>query len=87
MRKRLGILLVMASMIIPVFALNLGVAFAHEPPTSAVENAWAPVGQNAFDPDHPGKFKGFAGVNPDTNGNAVAGITHNPLCPLHAGSH
>ena len=43
----------------------------------------SPVGQNAFDDDHPGEFKGFAGVNPDTEGNAVEGITHNPNCPLH----
>ena len=87
MRKRLSLLIAVASMVIVVFALNVGVVFAHEPPAPAVDNAWAPVGQKAFDPDFPGKFLGFVGVNPDTNGNAVAGITHNPLCPLHAGSH
>jgi len=41
-----------------------------------------PVGQNALgldpNPDpHPGQFRGFG------TGNAEAGITNNPNCPLH----
>lgn len=50
---------------------------------------WAPVGQNLLDPDFPGR-DGLPGgpfdepgVTPGYQGNAVAGITHNPNCPLH----
>ncbi len=85
MRKRLSILIVMASMVIVVFALNLGVASAHSDANPNFQGAHAddphpsPVGRNFFDPDHPGKFVGLQ----DPEGPAVAGITHNPNCPLH----
>ncbi len=79
-------LLVLVSMVVVLSMLSMGVAFAHP---SGAEHAFvnngldnsAPVGSNFFDPTHPGMFKGF------DIGNAVAGITRNPLCPLHHAQH
>ncbi len=79
MKKRLNLLVAMVSVVILVFALNLGVVSAHEPPDPAVTNAWAPVGSG------PGGAHAQGFDNP--NSSAVEGITHNPLCPLHPGSH
>ena len=70
-----------------------GVAFAHSDSNPAFGDTVAdaphpaPVGQNAFNPDFPGQFNGFVGINPDTKGNALAGITHNPNCPAHYANH
>ncbi len=83
MKLKMKILILMGSLLLLVFAVNVGVAAAHPGSNPNFQGAHAddphpsPVGQNAFDPDFPGKMLGF-----DT-GNAVAGITHNPNCPLH----
>ena len=86
MKLKMKILIVMGSLMLLVFAVNLGVASAHPPSNPNFQGGAAdhgddphpsPVGQNAFDPNFPGKFLGFG------QGNAVAGITHNPNCPLH----
>ena len=82
MRKRLSILIVLASMVIVVFAMNLGVASAHGP------EATAPVGSHIIPetaPGHPGVHNGFnwQGSGPDLTNPAVIGISHNPRCPLH----
>ena len=83
MYMRIKLMIVFVSLLTLVFALNLGVASAHSPSNPNFQGEHAddpspsPVGKNAFDPEHPGQFKGF------DVGNAVAGITHNPNCPLH----
>ena len=83
MKTKLRLLIVVATMVIVVFALNVGVAFAHPDANPNFQGDHpddphpSPVGQNLSDSDFPGKFLGF-----DT-GNATAGITHNPNCPLH----
>ncbi len=79
-------LLVLVSMVVVLSMLSMGVAFAH---TAGAEHAFnandldnsAPVGANCLNPDFPGECKGF------DIGNAVAGITNNPLCPLHHEQH
>ena len=89
MKLKTKILILMGSLLLLAFALNLGVASAHSDANPNFQGDHAddphpsPVGQNAFDPDHPGKFMGFEPINAETNGNAVVGITHNPNCPLH----
>ena len=89
MKIKMKILIVMGSLMLLVFALNLGVASAHSDANPNFQGEHAddphpsPVGQNATDPDFPGKFNGFAAQNPDTNGNALAAIAHNPNCPAH----
>jgi hypothetical protein len=78
MRRLRRRLIVFVGVLGMVMALNVGVAFAHDaPPFEGVtaETAKRPVG-NAMDSTD-GKFKGF------DIGNAVAGITHSPICPLH----
>ncbi len=75
MRLKMKILIVMGSLMLIVFALNLGVASAHDMQDSDV---FAPVGRNISDQ---GNDNGFG--NP--NSNAVVGIGHNPLCPVHYG--
>ncbi len=82
MRRLLRRLIVFASVLGVVMALNVGVAFAHP---AGAEHAFtanglndsAPVGSKALDPAHPGQFKGFV------TGNAEAAIANNPLCPAH----
>lgn len=83
MKLKMKVLILMGSLLLLVFAVNVGVASAHPDSNPNFQGDHAddphpsPVGQNAFDPDHPGKFLGFE------TGNGVAGITHNPNCPLH----
>ena len=89
--KRFALSLGLAVVLLAAAGLvaGTGVASAHSDSNPNFQGAHSddpspsPVGKNAFDPEHPGQFLGFAGVNPDTGGNAVAGITHNPNCPLH----
>lgn len=84
---RLSKLLVALSLVVAIFMLSAGVASAEhskgafvdcevreDGPTCAPH--WAPVGQNLVaDPDFPGRD--------GLPGGAIAGITHNPNCPLH----
>ncbi len=66
-------------------SLGAGVASAHPAanPNFQGEHVddphFSPVGRNFSDPDHPGQYKGLQ----DLEGPGVAGITHNPNCPLH----
>lgn len=89
MRLSIRLAIVLGSMVILVLALNLGVAFAHEPHDSgggtAKNDDSAPVGSNILPPDqsiNPGGAGGLNGfLNP--NSNALDAIANNPLCPAH----
>ncbi len=70
MRKRLSILMAMASIVILVFALNLGVAFAHpDASDDGVEEARLHAGTNP-----PLASNGAV----DENGDPVGGLVFNP---------
>ena len=85
MKLKMKVLILMGSLLLLVFAVNVGIASAHSDANPNFQGDHAddphpsPVGQNFFDPDFPGKMLGFE----DPEGPAVAGITHNPNCPLH----
>ena len=85
MKLKTKILILMGSLLLLVFAVNVGVASAHSDSNPNFQGDHAddphpsPVGQNFFDPEHPGKMRGFE----DPEGPAVAAIAHNPNCPLH----
>ena len=87
MRKRVLAFVFAAALFLSLASafLGVGVASAHPAANPNFQGEHAddpqpsPVGRNALDPDHPGQFKGFQ----DPEGAAVAGITHNPNCPLH----
>jgi hypothetical protein len=76
MRRLLRRLIVFASVLGVVMALNVGVAFAHEVPGGAT----APVGSNISD-------SGFENGFGNPNSNAFVAIARNPRCPLHAATH
>ncbi len=57
MRKRLSLLIVMASIVISVFALNLGVALAHPPEAGfGTGNALTQLGVGSTNPDGTGNI-------------------------------
>ncbi len=85
-KLRMKILILMGSLMLLVFALNLGIASADEPHDSgggiarAEENgAGAPVGSNISDE---GRTNGFGG-GPGSGVRGDAAIANNPLCPAH----
>lgn len=90
MRRLFRRLIVFASVLGVVMALNVGVAFAHDggapfPPIGSHLVSPGPGGPGA-----PGAINGFGfefGVGQDLTNPAVIGITHNPNCPLHAATH
>ncbi len=78
MRRLLRRLIVFASVLGVVMALNVGVAFAHpDAPGLVPLDESAPVGSNI---SAAGLENAFVG-NP--NSNAFTAIANNPLCPLH----
>ncbi len=87
MRKKVLAIVFVAALLLSLafMSLGAGAASAHSAANPNFQGDHAddphpsPVGRNFFDPDHPGKFKGLQ----DLEGPGVAGITHNPNCPLH----
>ena len=79
MRKRLSLLMAMASMVIVVFALNLGVASAHDPHDASdgkgIATAGAPMCANEGVLD-------LAAVPPGTPA-LITAEGPNPLTPSH----
>jgi hypothetical protein len=96
MKRRLRILLTLASVWALVMALNVGAASAGEHENGVWEDCtnradcaevaphWAPVGQNLLDPDFAGRH-GLPGGPYDgpEQGQAADNIGRNPNCPLY----
>lgn len=95
MKLKMRILMLMGSLILLVFAVNVGIASADGPHLGPDNNNLARSGAAAPHIIGPGPDAGSAngainGFNwdfesgtPDLDNPAVIGITHNPLCPLH----
>ncbi len=91
---RIKLLILLASLLTLIFAVNLGVASADGPHLGPDNNDLSKSGAAAPHIIGPGPDAGSAngaingfnfefGVGPDLTNPAVIGITHNPLCPLH----
>ena len=81
MKLKMKILILIGSLMLLVFALNVGVASAHGPTDQAKANTFGPVlNSPAFT-----NAQGFARsvVKPNGDTAAILGIEHNPLCPRH----
>ncbi len=82
MKAKTKILVLFVSLVLLVFAMNVGIASADGPhlgdDTNGLDDS-APVGSNASDE---GLSNGF---NDNDNSNAVDAIANNPLCPAHPG--
>ncbi len=94
MKLKMKVLMLMGSLMLLVFAVNVGIASADEPHLGPDNNNLADSGAakpHIIDPGADagsanGAINGFNfefGVGPDLTNPAVIGITHNPLCPLH----
>ncbi len=85
MKAKTKILVLFGSLVLLVFAMNVGMASADGPhlgdDTNGLDDS-APVGQRIVPddaPGHPGAVNGFD----NENSNATDAIANNPLCPLH----
>ncbi len=94
-KLKMRILMLMGSLMLLAFAVNVGIASADGPHLGPDNNDLSKSGAAAPHIIAPGPGAGSAngathGFNwdfenrvPDLTNPAVIGITHNPLCPLH----
>ena len=99
MKLRMKILILMGSLMLLVFAMNVGLASADNPVDTAHDSpgqADAPIGSHliaggADNPGAQGAIHGFGwdfdNPGPNTDFSATVAVANNPLCPLHPDGH